>query len=252
MKRGQACAERADHRRVALTHIRLRWQGTCAGCRTDLVAGSWAFHDRAARTVHCAPCIRGVPGRSARRRYDALVARRGDLPDAQHVTAWKTGAEGEEWLAARLAKLLDGHEVHLLHDRRIPGSRANIDHLAVGPGGVTVIDPKNVRGRVRVRRWPADLRVNGRDRMKYVEGMEWQVGEVSAALEELGHQGVPIAGVLCFVQPVGLPVILRARIRGVAVVGPRATARIARRSGSLGPDAIRAIRDGLACRLPPC
>jgi hypothetical protein len=33
--------------------------------------------------------------------------------------------------------------VRLLHDRRVPRhGHANIDHIAVGPGGVTVIDTK--------------------------------------------------------------------------------------------------------------
>jgi hypothetical protein len=50
------------------------------------------------------------------------------------------------------AKLLDSRGVELLHDRRICGSRANIDHLAIGPGGVTVIDAKNYRGKVRTER----------------------------------------------------------------------------------------------------
>jgi hypothetical protein len=33
-----------------------------------------------------------------------------------------------------------------LHDLAVPGSRANIDHLVVGPGGVFVIDSKQYRG----------------------------------------------------------------------------------------------------------
>jgi hypothetical protein len=37
-----------------------------------------------------------------------------------------------------------------LHDLAIPGSQANIDHLAIGPGGVLVIDSKQYRGRLRL------------------------------------------------------------------------------------------------------
>jgi len=33
-------------------------------------------------------------------------------------------------------------EVVVLHDRAIPGSRANIDHIGIGPTGVWVIDTK--------------------------------------------------------------------------------------------------------------
>ncbi|MGO9962358.1 MAG: nuclease-related domain-containing protein [Acidimicrobiales bacterium] len=31
----------------------------------------------------------------------------------------------------------------ILHDRRVPGSPANIDHLVIGPNGVFVVDAKN-------------------------------------------------------------------------------------------------------------
>lgn len=67
-------------------------------------------------------------------------------------------------------KHLDGCGVRMLHDRLRPErGGANIDHLAVGPGGVTVIDSKAYRGAVRVAREgglfaprQTVLRVNGR------------------------------------------------------------------------------------------
>jgi hypothetical protein len=37
-----------------------------------------------------------------------------------------------------------------LHDRRMPCSQANIDHIVLVPSGVWVIDSKRVRGRIRV------------------------------------------------------------------------------------------------------
>jgi hypothetical protein len=40
----------------------------------------------------------------------------------------------------------------VLHDCLIPGSRANIDHIAVGPTGIFTIETKNYAGTVRVRR----------------------------------------------------------------------------------------------------
>ena len=58
---------------------------------------------------------------------------------------------GRARVASRLEALLDPAEVVLLHDRRIPRSRANIDHIAVAPSGVTVVDAKAVKGKVRVR-----------------------------------------------------------------------------------------------------
>ena len=54
-----------------------------------------------------------------------------------------------------------------LHDVRWPGRpRANIDHVAVGPGGIVVIDTKNWSGRVDVRE--EALRQNGHRREREV------------------------------------------------------------------------------------
>jgi hypothetical protein len=38
----------------------------------------------------------------------------------------------------------------VLHDLAVPGSRANIDHMVIGPGGVFVIDSKQYRGRLQL------------------------------------------------------------------------------------------------------
>jgi hypothetical protein len=59
-------------------------------------------------------------------------------PDA---VAWRRGATGER----RTARLLDPLERQgwvVLHDLAVPGSRANLDHLVIGPGGVFAIDSK--------------------------------------------------------------------------------------------------------------
>jgi Nuclease-related domain len=112
------------------------------------------------------PAEESVPGPSARQIYErrrearenrdrerygrigGWKARMSARP--QHERAWAKGAVGEAKNARRLEKLLDGQPVELLHDRRLPGRRANIDHIAIGPGGVTVIDSKNLEGKVRI------------------------------------------------------------------------------------------------------
>ncbi len=55
--------------------------------------------------------------------------------DPQPTRAWDVGAKGEERLGERLNQLATD-TLRVLHDRRISGSRANIDHLAVTPTGV--------------------------------------------------------------------------------------------------------------------
>jgi Nuclease-related domain len=67
-------------------------------------------------------------------------------PDA---VAWRRGALGER-RTARLLGPLDRHGWVVLHDLAVPGSRANLDHLVIGPGGVFVIDSKQYRGRLQL------------------------------------------------------------------------------------------------------
>ncbi|MEV7930576.1 nuclease-related domain-containing protein [Kitasatospora sp. NPDC088779] len=58
---------------------------------------------------------------------------------------WDHGAAGEEE-TERILSVLERRGWTILHDRRIPGSTANLDHIAIGPRGqVVVIDSKNRR-----------------------------------------------------------------------------------------------------------
>jgi hypothetical protein len=45
---------------------------------------------------------------------------------------------------------MERHGWVVLHDLALPGSRANLDHLVIGPGGVLVIDSKQYRGRLQL------------------------------------------------------------------------------------------------------
>jgi hypothetical protein len=63
--------------------------------------------------------------------------------------AWRRGAAGER-RTARLLGPLEQLGWVVLHDLAVPGSRANIDHLAIGPGGIFVVDSKQYRGRLQL------------------------------------------------------------------------------------------------------
>ena len=109
-----------------------------------------------------APVETGSAGSSAQREYERRKARRegrirvahprlGGLilalsDEPQTTTAWAKGARGEEVLGPSLDTLGD-RGIRVLHDRRIPRTRANIDHIAVCPAGMFVIDAKRYRGR---------------------------------------------------------------------------------------------------------
>jgi hypothetical protein len=65
------------------------------------------------------------------------------------AVAWRRGAAGERRIA-RLLSHLERHGWAVLHDLAIPGSRANLDHLVIGPGGVFMLDSKQYRGRLQL------------------------------------------------------------------------------------------------------
>jgi hypothetical protein len=142
-------------------------------------------------------------------------------PERQSTRAWSTGAVGEE----RVGKLLDqiaGPHVGVLHDRRIPNSRANVDHLVVTGDAVWVIDTKRYKGRPQLRVDGGIIRarreylvVGSRDQTNLLDGVNRQVEIVRDVVE------VPVLGVLCFVDA-DWPLIGGSfTARGVTVLWPR-------------------------------
>ncbi|MHB1499413.1 MAG: nuclease-related domain-containing protein [Acidimicrobiales bacterium] len=127
-------------------------------------------------------------------------------PEPQSVTAWQTGAHGEVRVGGALDAWAPTVGAVVLHDRKLPGSRANLDHLVIARSGVWSIDAKEYKGpvaKVDVGGWSrTDLRlkVAGRDRTKLLDGLQWQMGRVSEVLERLAPaQAVAVWGALCFV-----------------------------------------------------
>ncbi|MGI9824380.1 nuclease-related domain-containing protein [Agromyces sp. Marseille-Q5079] len=169
--------------------------------------------------------------------------------ERQSTKAWSVGAGGEEIVGARLDGIVSDR-VKVLHDRRIPGSKANIDHIVVTPAGVWVIDTKRYRGRPELkveggilRARIESLRVGGRDQTKLVDGMHRQVEMVQKAAVE-----VPVSGVLCFVDAdwplFGGPFM----VQGVHVLWPRKlTDQLVNDVGDID---VRMVTDALAASFP--
>jgi hypothetical protein len=66
---------------------------------------------------------------------------------SEEARNWRRGARGERRTARELDRLTDRAWV-VFHDLAVPDSRANVDHLAIGPSGIFLIDSKNWRGRL--------------------------------------------------------------------------------------------------------
>jgi hypothetical protein len=77
----------------------------------------------------------------------ALVGWRLRFRTSEQARTWQRGAHGERHTARLLDRLTrDGYVI--FHDLAVPDSPANVDHLAIGPTGVFVIDSKQWTGSV--------------------------------------------------------------------------------------------------------
>jgi hypothetical protein len=268
--------------------LKLRWPATCSGCGASLPGGAYARWTPETHAVTCAGCVaaseqrvaagtprsaplldRGRAGWSAqreylRRKHNRELRMRREHPlvgglmlslsrEPQHQTAFRKGGVGEASVARALERLTARGPTQLLHDRRMPLGRGNIDHLAVAPTGVFVIDAKAIRGAVRVAQplvGAPRLIVNGRRRTKLVDGLDRQVRAVRRVLEEDGHPGVLVHGTLCFTKA-DLPLFGRCEINGYRLRHQRGVARALNRKGALAAEEIDALAHQLAIAFPP-
>ena len=260
---------------------------TCLDCLSSVPATTAAVRDTSASVTECSavlpPSIEaitttllqpgtagGAAGREYQRRKDKRDAETEALPYGltrfarwvfgypQHIRAWQSGERGE----IAVAKVLDslaGKSIPALHDRRIPNRRNNIDHIAIGPAGVYVIDAKRyVRQRVEVRRFGglfsprrSELFVGGRRKMNLLDRLEPQEDAVLEALSELElPAGYIVQPVLCFIGADWSSISGKLSVDGVAVVGPHGLKKLVKKAGPLDPKTRHRIHAHLAQRLP--
>jgi hypothetical protein len=133
--------------RSALTHYRRRratelaaWTRTLAW-RAPLVAAAGLAGGGLAATAGLPHA--GLLGLAVA----ALVGWRLRFRPSEAARSWQRGAAGERRTARLLRRL--ARDGFVFHDLAAPGnSRANVDHLVIGPSGVFVIDSKQWTGEV--------------------------------------------------------------------------------------------------------
>jgi hypothetical protein len=174
--------------------------------------------------------------------------------DPQSTKAWAKGSEGERKLAAYLLRTAGDRSV-MLHDRRIPGSRANIDHLIIAPSGIWIVDCKSYKGRVEQRdvgKWLTTenrLYVNGRDRTNLAGGLVEQIAAVLKVIHGAGID-VSIMGALCFVDSEWALFAKPFHQGGVLVTWPRMLSKAITEPGPLQPGDVMHVADLLGAVLP--
>jgi hypothetical protein len=161
-------------------------------------------------------------------------------PDA---VAWRRGAAGER-RTARLLSPLERHGWVVLHDLAVPDSRANIDHLVIGPGGVLVIDSKQYRGGLQLdgfgRLW------HGRYSLApTVHAVSFEADQAAQVLPDPGVVVVPVVAVHGAQVPWGKVVV-----EGVPVVPARRLPSLLRQLPAvLGPERVADLADQARIRF---
>ncbi|HEV2891737.1 MAG TPA: nuclease-related domain-containing protein [Frankiaceae bacterium] len=105
--------------------------------------------------------------------------------------AWRVGADGEEAVARRLRRL--GGTWSVLHDLPIGDSGANVDHVAIGPGGVFTMNTKNLTGKVWVG---GDTFLTNGHRTDYVRKARHEARRVARLLTARAAAPVTVHGVV--------------------------------------------------------
>ena len=259
---------------VASRRLTLRRADRCARCDAELPAGVTARWDSTRRTVTCLLCAEPgqAPDRAAVSNVDSGVAgaslarehaqRRGSRErrvraahphigglllalstPPQHEEAFRIGEAGEIAVGAALQKAVGQVDGVVLHNRRRPGGHGDIDHIAIVPGGIYVIDAKAVKGRVEIHHpWfrAPELRIAGCDRTKYLDGLDRQTQAVRVAIATTDHATVPVQGALCFTHA-DLPFWRTIEIRDHLLIYRKALTRRLLAAGPLDPARIQQL-----------
>ncbi|BCK74069.1 hypothetical protein Srufu_080220 (plasmid) [Streptomyces libani subsp. rufus] len=161
----------------------------------------------------------------------------------RHRERCAAGSIGEQRTHAMLQPLL-GEGWHILPDRGLPGTRANIDHLLVAPDGqVFTLDSKMWSGKWRVQLVGGRLVHGERDYDQQVDTALWETEKASRALE------VPVTPLVVMhnapVDGGGF------HVRGVAVFpADRLVELLRRNTGRPRPGEARRLASRAAERLP--
>jgi hypothetical protein len=157
--------------------------------------------------------------------------------------AWRRGAAGER-RTARLLGPLEQLGWVVLHDLAVPGSRANIDHLAIGPGGIFVVDSKQYRGRLKLD--PSGRLWHGRYPLaSTLQAVSFEADQAAQVLPDPGVVVVPIVAVHGAQIPWGKVVM-----NGVPIVpAQRLPSMLRQLPAVLGPERVVDLADQARVRF---
>jgi hypothetical protein len=265
---------------ISRRKMTLRYPAACSLCSNALPRGTEAWWDKETKQATCLICSPDATGPAAaaagasaaaegqrrrdkrvedvRRRYGdhaAVVAE--EMAGRDVAATWGKGSDGESKLAAFVAREV-GDSVIPLHDRLIPGTRGNIDHIFIASTGVWVVDAKAYKGKVEKRElgpiWRREnqVYVGGKNHSKLAKGVEKQVAAVIAALRaDPTLKGIEVHAALCFLESEWALLDFPFQIGNVWVLYPGALRKRLRKPGTLSRETMERLARRLDLSLPP-
>ena len=175
----------------------------------------------------------------------------------ERVLLRHAGGDDAPDLARELQKALRHLPVVMLHDRVLPGGLL-AEHVAVGPGGVTVVagwSLADAPAPLTVERLRGIFGARGEvlrdgaqaDRTALVAPVRERVVAIRAVVDELA----PVEGALCLDGEEPTERLRPLLVEGIVVAGPRAIAELAAREGDLHDYELTALVELLDAELPP-
>jgi hypothetical protein len=232
----------------------LRYGGICDSCGTKIEVRATGWHNPDLKKVRCVACGTLAEDEAANETREMTPDPIGGSAALREARSrrdhkWVKGAAGEYLMDQSLHNRLSQDAV-ILTDRRVPGTKANIDHLVVASSGVWIIDTKNWKGRIEYKA-PSTfstntrLFVDGKDRTVIVEAMYAMVIPVAQAIDD---RSVPVNSALVFMDgdwaPAALPRLLMNRPYqhlSVWITPPKILTKMINEAGPLEARAIQAL-----------
>lgn len=235
----------------------LRFGGVCDSCGEEIAVNAAGWHNPEIKKVRCVAC--GPPSESESLTGVSEFQELGPDPiggsaalreaQSRRDPRWMKGAAGEYLMDQTLHSRLSKDSV-ILTDRRIPGTKINIDHVVVAGSGVWIIDSKNWKGRIEYKAptlasVDTRLYVDGKDRTSAVEAMYALIIPVAQAIQD---RSVPVKPALVFVNGdwslASLPRLIVNRPYqhlGVRIAPPRVLTKMINQPGPLDASAVKQL-----------
>jgi Nuclease-related domain len=176
----------------------------CRSCGTRLPVGAQVWWDSLDASAVCCEC-RHPDVVTERRTHSRLARVNKFLNDPEASRDGSERVARDRKLSVHLHTEL-GRNAVVLDDRKVPGTRVQIDHIVIAPSGVWVVEAQEHDGRVERRdvggwfKVDHRLYVAGRDRTSMVDGIDRQVIAVENILKKERLERVPVHAALCFVN----------------------------------------------------